>query len=1424
MKAPRAQWRPDGEETDAAIEVQSLRRTLRDVVALSALPSIWADYDLPRSLQNLIDVLRATLRAYTVCVRVKLPDGTDFSTAASRGLSTEPNHHYHAADLLEAVEGDASELCEIARFNGSGPLNALPHPLFFGGERIGHLVACYKIDVIPAQSDRLLLQVAANQVTLLFQRHKDQERAQKALAAKVQQQRAVAELGLLALRESNLQVLFDRAVSHIARTLEVEYCKVLELLPGGDAVLLRAGVGWKDGLVGNAIVSTGQESQAGYTLTCGEPVVVEDLRTETRFNGPQLLHDHAVVSGLSCIIVGDGGPWGVLGAHTKCLREFPDEDVAFLQAVANVLATSIQRKRTEQALHESNALLESQKDAFQAAMRGSSLEESLEVLVRRIIEFTGGRARAAFYIAHSDGKALRHVIGMPEYYAKAVENFPISAESMACGLAVHTGRPEIAVDVEQDPKWESFRWLARHHNFRACWSFPVRTKDSVANGTMAMYFQEPCAPTQRELEMATVMAHAATVIISRHQQLAERERAEQALRLSSRLLAENPAPVLRVSRDRTLHFANPKAQEFLAEWNARIGDPAPAPILELIGDANRHSAEMSIGERFYTVAVVPVLEGVFINLYFNDITDRKLAEGKLRESEERYRQLVSLLPAGVYSCDATGRLTFFNRRAAQLWGREPALDGSERFCACYKLFLPDGTYVPPHETPMAMAVGEGKSFRNVEATVERPDGTRFVASVNIDPVKDQDGNVRGAINVFHDITDQRQAEDELRENRRQLAADAKALGRLNELGSRLWQTSNLHEGINETLNATIAMLGADMGNIQLLKGDTLRIAAQRGFKDDFLEFFREVSAEDDSACGRALRNGERIIIQDVEADQAYAPMRDVARSAGYRAVQSTPLIGRDGKPRGMISTHWRSPHQPDERQLRHLNLYVRQAADFIERCEIESALRESDERFRNIFNQTTAGIAQVDLNGRFLFVNQRFCEITGFSAEELRTKTCAELTFAGDQAFNREKFENALREAKPFFIEKRYVRPDGSLVWVRNNVSQMTDASGNVCRLLAVSVDITEQKRAQESAARLAAIVEHSDDAIFSTDLEGKITSWNTGAERLYGFSAAEAIGQSITMTLPQGRADEQPEILHRIHQGESVENYETQRRRKDGTIIDVSLTVSPIKDAADKVIGVSKVARDITDKVRARETLERTVAERTAQLLDTVAELEAFSYSIAHDMRAPLRAMNSYSRLLEDDFSQALPAEAKHFTKRIAAGASRLDSLITDVLNYSKIARGEMTLESLDVERLIRDIVDSYPSLSEANATILVQSSIPPVVGNTAALTQCISNLLSNAIKFVAPGTTPRVIIRAERKFDCVRLWFEDNGIGISEEGRHRIFRMFQRLNPATAFDGTGIGLTIVRKAVDRMGGKVGVESQPGVGSQFWIELKCAA
>lgn len=238
-------------------------------------------------------------------------------------------------------------------------------------------------------------------------------------------------------------------------------------------------------------------------------------------------------------------------------------------------------------------------------------------------------------------------------------------------------------------------------------------------------------------------------------------------------------------------------------------------------------------------------------------------------------------------------------------------------------------------------------------------------------------------------------------------------------------------------------------------------------------------------------------------------------------------------------------------------------------------------------------------------------------------------------------------------------------------------------------------------------------------------------------------------------------------------------------------------------------------------EGKNRELEERSARLQETVAELESYSYSISHDMRAPLRAMRGYAEiLLEECPPGQLTSRHRAYLEKIGSAASRLDRLIQDVLTYSLTARGPFPLERIDTDGLLREIIEQYPRLKASGAIIRIEGSIPPVQANVAALTQCLSNLLDNAVKFVPPGAVPQVTIRAETRDGQVRIWIEDNGIGIDPEDFHRIFGIFNKLHPPELYDGTGIGLSIVRKSVAKMGGQVGVESAPGQGSRFWIQL----
>jgi signal transduction histidine kinase len=234
---------------------------------------------------------------------------------------------------------------------------------------------------------------------------------------------------------------------------------------------------------------------------------------------------------------------------------------------------------------------------------------------------------------------------------------------------------------------------------------------------------------------------------------------------------------------------------------------------------------------------------------------------------------------------------------------------------------------------------------------------------------------------------------------------------------------------------------------------------------------------------------------------------------------------------------------------------------------------------------------------------------------------------------------------------------------------------------------------------------------------------------------------------------------------------------------------------------------------------LEIKVAERTAQLRETIAKLEHVSYSLSHDMRAPLRAMHSFAELLLADCGEQIGPEGKGYLGQIMNAAGRLDKMIQDTLNYSRIAgTAKMELQPVDIAALLHGMIESYPQWQAPGVEIHLQEGLPVVLGNEVLLTQCFSNLLNNALKFVSPGNVPRVSIREETKGSRVRFWVEDNGIGIPKEAQERIFEMFERAAPD--HEGTGIGLAIVRKAVELMGGKVGVESEVGHGSKFWIEL----
>lgn len=238
---------------------------------------------------------------------------------------------------------------------------------------------------------------------------------------------------------------------------------------------------------------------------------------------------------------------------------------------------------------------------------------------------------------------------------------------------------------------------------------------------------------------------------------------------------------------------------------------------------------------------------------------------------------------------------------------------------------------------------------------------------------------------------------------------------------------------------------------------------------------------------------------------------------------------------------------------------------------------------------------------------------------------------------------------------------------------------------------------------------------------------------------------------------------------------------------------------------------------------LERNVQLRTTELRETNAQLEELVYSIAHDLRAPLRSMQGFSSLLIEQYGHLLPAEGKNFAERVIGSAEAMDAITLDLLAYGRMARSEVVLSPVSVESAWRAAVfQCEKAIEEKNADVKVIAPLPIVSAQAVILTQVLANLLSNALKFVPEGQLPKIVLRSEDLNDRVKLWIEDNGIGIPPQYQDRIFRVFERLDGAR-YQGTGIGLSIVRKGVERMGGTVGVQSERGQGSRFWIELQQA-
>ncbi len=372
-----------------------------------------------------------------------------------------------------------------------------------------------------------------------------------------------------------------------------------------------------------------------------------------------------------------------------------------------------------------------------------------------------------------------------------------------------------------------------------------------------------------------------------------------------------------------------------------------------------------------------------------------------------------------------------------------------------------------------------------------------------------------------------------------------------------------------------------------------------------------------------------------------------------------------------------------------------------------------------------------------------------------------------------------------------------------------------------------QTKALQESEAKFRRLADSGLLGIIFADLSGSITGANDAFLQMMDYTREDLLSGNLRwpkITPPEYLClDEQ--AIAELRESGVCTPFEKEYIRKDGTRVPILLGITLLEGSQQDTVSF---VLDLTARKQAEaeirqlnETLENRVTERTAQLEEVNKEMEAFAYSVSHDLRAPLRGMEGLAQALLADYGEQLDELGQEYAQRIVAAAARMDLLIQDLLAYSRLNRTELQFKPVDLGKLMIDVmIHLETELQARQAKVMVEEPLPQVVGHRSTLFQILTNLLTNAIKFVATGVSPQVRVWAEECGEWVRLWVEDNGIGIALEHQERIFRVFERLHGLEAYPGTGIGLAIVRKGVERMGGKVGLESQVGRGSKFWIEL----
>ncbi len=499
--------------------------------------------------------------------------------------------------------------------------------------------------------------------------------------------------------------------------------------------------------------------------------------------------------------------------------------------------------------------------------------------------------------------------------------------------------------------------------------------------------------------------------------------------------------------------------------------------------------------------------------------------------------------------------------------------------------------------------------------------------------------------------------------------------------------------------------------------------------------------------------------------------------------------------------------------------------DVTQRMAAEDAIRTSEMLFRGIVHHSLAGIAETDADGRFSTVNDRYCVITGYERAELLELGKLDITHVEDRQRSAELIRDLAHGGTFFEIEKRYIRRDGLLVWVHNSVSGIRDRTGRLTRMVVVTIDITQRKQVEESLRRrteqYATLLNQAPVGIYVVDADFRVQDVNPVAAPAFGAITGGLIGRDFAEIVHLLWNRPYAEEILRVFRGtldtgipfDASERLEQRRDRGSEECYEwrVDRILMP-----DGRFGLVCYFRDITRYMQAQASLAR----HAEDLRRANEELEHFASIASHDLQEPLRMISNYSELLQRKYGTLLDDRGSQYFNYIITGAVRMRALIHALREYSQLGQQGVTAVPASLLQIVQETIDVLQPEIHAKAAVITLDDLPPVAVDPVRIGQLFQNFIANALKFTVPDRPPRIRIDAEDAGHEWRLAITDNGIGIPEQGRERVFRIFQRLHRANEYAGSGIGLATCKKIVEQHGGRIGVESTLGAGSTFWFTL----